>query len=189
MSVEVTDSEAAVVEPFVAVAPAIPPARSILKQVFQGIAVAILAVACYFGISHYLLQSVQVVGVSMYPTLQDSQHYLLNRWIYYVRSPRLQDIVVLKDPSDNGYSVKRVVARPGDSVYLKDGRVFLNGKRLEETYLPEKTPTYPNGRVKDQLVVCGRETYFLLGDNRMNSADSRVYGPVPRRNILGLIVR
>ena len=61
-----------------------------------------MAVASYFIISHYFLQSVKVVGRSMVPTLCDSQHYLLNRWIYYVRSPRQSDIVVLRDPSDNG---------------------------------------------------------------------------------------
>src|SRR5437016_14524226 len=69
-----------------------------------------LAIGSYFGFSHYLVQSVRVVGTSMAPTLQDAQSYLLNRWIYYARGPKRSEIVVLRDPSDNGYSVKRVIA-------------------------------------------------------------------------------
>ena len=160
-----------------------------VRQIISGIAIAGFGLACYLLTSHFFLQSVQVVGVSMLPTLQDSQHYLLNRWIYYVREPQAQDIVVLRDPVDDLYSVKRVIARAGESVYLKDGQVFVNGQKLQEPYLSEHTPTYPCGHGKDQLIVCGTGSYFVLGDNRMNSADSRTYGPVQRRKILGLIVR
>ena len=99
-----------------------------------------MAVASYFVISHFILQSVKVVGRSMVPTLYDSQHYLLNRWVYYVRPPRQSDIVVLRDPSDNGYSVKRVIAAPGDSIYLKGGAVYVNGRKLKEAYLCSRHP-------------------------------------------------
>ena len=74
-------------------------------------------------------------------------------------------------------------------VFLKDGAVYVNGTKLNEPYLPYATPTYACGAVQEQLIMCGKDQYFLLGDNRMNSADSRVYGPVPRQNILGMIVR
>jgi signal peptidase I len=124
----------------------------------------------------------------MVPTLHDSQHYLLNRWIYLVRSPRLSDIVVLRDPSDNGFSVKRVIATPGDSIYLKDGSVYVNGCKLMENYLVPGTQTFTESKYRDQLIVCGAGQFFVLGDNRMNSVDSRTYGPVPRRNILGPIL-
>ena len=162
--------------------------RPVLWTAFQLVLLLALAVGSYFFISRYLLQSVRVVGESMEPTLQDTRHYLLNRWIYSVRSPHRADIVVLRDPADNGFSVKRVVAVAGDSLYLKDGDVYLNGRKIKETYLAPGTPTYTNSKFRNQLVVCGRDQYFLLGDNRMNSADSRTYGPVPRGNILGLIV-
>jgi signal peptidase I len=164
------------------------PVRSILRQSWQFLAVGGMAVACYFFISHFLLQTVKVVGRSMVPSLYDSQHYLLNRWIYYVRPPRQSDIVVLRDPSDNGYSVKRVIAAPGDSIYLKDGAVYVNGCKLRETYLTPGTPTFTESKYHDQLILCGKGQYFVLGDNRTNSIDSRTYGPVPRQNILGPIV-
>jgi len=148
-----------------------------------------MAVVSYFVISHFVLQSVNVVGRSMMPTLYDSQHYLLNRWIYHVHAPQRSDVVVLRDPSDNGFSVKRVVAAPGDSIYLKDGNVYLNGCKLDEPYLAPHTPTFTDSKFKDQLVLCGKDQYFLMGDNRLNSIDSRTYGPVPRRNILGPLIR
>jgi signal peptidase I len=163
--------------------------RSILRQSIQFLVVALLATVCYFLISKFVLQSVTVVGRSMVPTLYDSQHYLLNRWIYYVHAPRHSDVVVLRDPSDNGFSVKRIIATPGDSIYLKDGGVYVNGCKLREAYLAPGTPTFTDSKYRDQLILCGKDQYFLLGDNRLNSVDSRAYGPVPRRNILGPIIR
>src|SRR5437868_6948760 len=97
---------------------------SFTQQLYQCLAVAGLALASYFIISHFVLQSVEVVGVSMAPTLSDSQKYLLNRWIYLVRTPRRSDIVVIRDPADNGFSVKRIVAAAGDTIRLKDGGVY-----------------------------------------------------------------
>jgi len=164
------------------------PASSILRQTFQCLVVVVLAAASYFVISHFLLQSVRVAGRSMLPTLFDSQRYLLNRWIYHVHPPRHSDIVVLRDPGDNGLSVKRVIAAPGDSIYLKDGGVYVNGCKLNEPYLTPGTPTFTYSKYRDQLILCGKDQFFVLGDNRLNSIDSRAYGPVPRRNILGPII-
>ena len=162
---------------------------SFLRQSFHCLVVLALAAVSYFLISHFLLQSVKVVGRSMVPTLYDSQHYLLNRWVYHLHAPRHSDVVVLRDPSDNGFSVKRIIATPGDSIYLKDGSVYVNGAKLTEAYLAPGTPTFTDSKYRDQLILCGKDQYFLLGDNRLNSIDSRAYGPVPRGNILGPIIR
>lgn len=159
------------------------------RQIFQCFVVACLGLSSYYVISNYLVQSVKVVGSSMLPTLHDSDHYLLNRWVYHFRPPSRQDIVVIRDPSAKCYAVKRIIGVGGDSVFLKDGAVYVNGAKLDEPYLVSGTPTYACGKVQEQLIMCGKDQFFLLGDNRMNSADSRVYGPVPRQNILGMIVR
>ena len=161
---------------------------SFRSQVTQCTLVALVALASYLIVSHFLLQSVQVVGVSMSPTLKNADHYFLNRGLFLVREPQPQDIVVIRDPTDESYAVKRIIAREGDSVYLKGGHVYVNGQQLSEPYLSPKTPTFPLGRQLELSVHCGKGQFFLLGDNRGNSADSRIYGPVPRQNILGAII-
>jgi len=160
-----------------------------LRQLGNLAVMAALAFLSYYIISHFFFQSVRVVGRSMVPTLNDSQQYLLNRWIYHVRAPQRLDVVVIRDPADNGFSVKRIIGVSGDSIYLKGGAVYLNGRILNEPYLSKNTPTYPLGTSPEKFIICGKDQYFLLGDNRMNSADSRSYGPVSRNRILGLIVR
>ena len=166
-----------------------PHAPPFLHELFQCLGVAAVAMASYLFISHFVLESVAVVGSSMAPTLCDSQHYLLNRWIYCFHAPSRKEIVVLRDPADNGLSVKRIIATAGDSVYFKDGGLYVNGRRLQEPYLAAGTVTLSNSNFRNELIVCGRGRCFVLGDNRENSIDSRSYGPVPIENILGFVIR
>lgn len=163
--------------------------RPVIKVFLQCVMMAALAFGCYWVISKHIFSSVEVVGVSMVPTLQNSDHYLLDRWTYMIRDPQPNDIVVIRDPQDDNFSVKRIIGREGDSIYLKHGRVYVNGRMLDEPYLLPGTPTYGFlTRKGEQWVVCGKDRYFVMGDNRNNSADSRIYGSVPRQNILGTVV-
>jgi signal peptidase I len=165
------------------------PYRTLLRHLGQGLIIAVLAVTSYLLISHYLVESVKIQGLSMSPTLADSQTYLLNRWIFHFRSPRSSEIVVIRDPVDGSLSVKRVIGIAGDTVRVKDGDLFLNGKPLREPYLPQGTPTFPRPGIHEQSFKCGDDQYFVLGDNRNLSLDSRVYGPISRQRILGLVIR
>lgn len=161
----------------------------LIKQVFQCALVAAMAYGSYWFFSKHVLQSVEVVGVSMSPTLHHAEHYLLDRWTYLIRDPQPNDIVVLRDPEDNDYAVKRIIGRQGDSIQLKSGQVYVNGRLLDEPYLKPGTRTYGFlTRQGDQWAVCGKDQYFVMGDNRGNSEDSRIYGPVPRENILGTVL-
>jgi signal peptidase I len=162
-------------------------ARKLIKQCGQCLVVAAAAYGCFQFSSHYVFQAVQVDGISMSPTLADTDRYLLNRWVYHVREPRIEEVVVLRDPRDDVYLVKRVVAKPGDRVYLKGGSIFVNGELLKEPYLPVGTLTFGDSRYREQFHICGVNQYFVLGDNRNRSADSRIFGAVPQQCIVGLI--
>jgi signal peptidase I len=161
---------------------------SFLQQLYQCVAVGGLAMASYFFFSNFVLQTVQITGASMAPTLRNAERCILNRWVYYVRAPGRNDLVVLRDPIETGYAVKRIIATPGDTVYLKGGDIFVNGRKLHEPYLPPGTPTYPYLHWNEQLFRCGENEYFVLGDNRLDSADSRTYGPVSRGSLLGVLM-
>src|SRR5215469_16800143 len=80
--------------------------KQLLGKAFVLGLIMALSIGCYFVISKFFLQSVQVVGVSMVPTLSENSHYLLNRWAFHSRDPKAGDIVVIRDPQDHGYSVK-----------------------------------------------------------------------------------
>ena len=162
---------------------------SLMQTAGQCIAIGALAVASYFLFSHYVLQSVEVSGSSMAPTLHNTDRCLLNRVICDFRAPRRGEIVVVRDPTDGAYCVKRVVGLPGESLCFKNGRLLVNDQELDEPYLPAGTRTFTPEKIQDELVVCGKDRYFILGDNRNNSFDSRFYGPIPRQNILGIVMQ
>ncbi|HMP82191.1 MAG TPA: signal peptidase I [Verrucomicrobiota bacterium] len=163
---------------------------SAFRHLVQLVLVGSLAFGCYWVVSHHVLQMVEVSGSSMSPTLRNADYYLLNRLAFFLREPQPNDIVVLCDPVDNRYSVKRIIAREGDSLELKDGKVFINGRRLNEPYLPRGTMTFAGeGHSGSMRFVCGEGQYFVMGDNRNNSADSRSYGAIPKNKILGTILR
>src|SRR5271154_3109559 len=155
------------------------------RQICTFTAITLLGALSYLLISHFAFQVVKVRGTSMYPTLFDAGDYWLNRWVYLEHEPGRADIVAVKDPQDGGLVVKRIIALPGESVYFKKGDVFVNGRRLDEFYLPPHTPTYAYEKSEDELICCGKDQYFVLGDNRGNSTDSRTFGAVPREDILG----
>jgi len=158
-----------------------------VKHGLSSLLVLVVAYGFFKFSRQYIIQAVQVDGASMLPTLPNAECYLLNRFVYLVRAPKTREIVVLRDPETGGYAVKRIVATPGDSVYVKGGQLFVNGKLLSEPYLERATKTYAGPHYRAEMWVCGLNQYFVLGDNREKSTDSRMYGAVSGQNILGLV--
>lgn len=158
------------------------------QQLVHCLFAAVIAVGTYFAGSHFLLQKVVVSGNSMSPTLRDDDAFLLNRVEFLLRKPQWGDIVVIRDPEVGCLSIKRVVAVEGQRVELSGGMVFVDGLKLPESYLKPGTKTYSYHQTEAEQFNCAADQYFVLGDNRSESADSRVYGPVPRQNILGVVV-
>jgi signal peptidase I len=160
--------------------------KLLLRNFWMAVVLAVWGTVCYLLITHFVFLSIQVDGRSMVPTLEDSGNYWLNRLAYVRSGPRRSDIVALKDPRDGTLLVKRIIAVPGQSVYLHQGKVYVNGQLLDEPYLMDKTYTFAyEFKSGDKFVCVGKNEYFVMGDNRSNSTDSRTFGTVPRRNILG----
>jgi signal peptidase I len=158
------------------------------RQTQMLICVGLWSVIFYLFVSHFVLMAVEIKGTSMSPTLLDGQRYILFRCPYLWREPRTGEIVVIKDPEDHDLSIKRIVGRPNDLVEIRKDGVYVNYRKLAEPYLTSFA-AIASGNAPIKPIHLGREDYFVLGDNRNRSADSRSYGPVPRKFILGLIAK
>ncbi|HUX45273.1 MAG TPA: signal peptidase I [Terracidiphilus sp.] len=130
----------------------------------------------------FLYQPVRVEGTSMLPRLEDHDRLFINKFVYHVASIRRGDVVVFHYPLDQEKSyIKRVIALPGDRIWIDHGQVWLNGKPLRERYVPEK---YRDERSMTATVL-PPHCYFMMGDHRSISSDSRDFGPVKRDLIYG----
>lgn len=142
------------------------------------------SVLSYLLIVRYVVMMGEVEGNSMLPTLQDGERHLVNRIIYRFRDPRPGDIVEINMPRWGDFSVKRIIACPGDVVQIRSGHVFVNGKQRWEPYLPEGMST--DGKALGTRVFkVSDNAYFVLGDNRQVSVDSRAFGAVRRDQLVG----
>src|SRR6266852_4616416 len=149
--------------------------------------VVLLAVILYIGIS-FAVQTVHVEGLSMFATLDDNDYLIANKIDYRLHGPQRGDIIILRPPTDSSKDfIKRVIALPGERLLIRDGFVYINGHKLDEPYLPEAWTTFnnpPPWSVGDGAVIPPNE-YFVMGDNRNRSQDSRIFGPIGRDRIDG----
>ena len=141
-----------------------------------------IAVAASVLIVLFLYQPVKVEGTSMLPRLEDRDRLFINKFVYHFEGIHRGDVVVFHYPRDPEKSyIKRVIALPGDRLRIDQGAVYLNGKKLPEPYVPEEfrdTKSMPETVIPD-------DEYFMLGDHRCISSDSREFGPVDRDLIYG----
>jgi signal peptidase I len=147
----------------------------------------LVALSCgsYLFFSRVVVTAVEVKGTSMSPTLTAGDRFLLNRFVYLTREPQRGELVVLKDPETHELIVKRIIGLPCETVIMQSDAVYVNGRRLPEPYAAAsaRRDLSPLGKA----VVVPRGFYFVLGDNRTRSVDSRAFGPVTRESIVGVI--
>ena len=153
-------------------------ARLWLRDLFVSAAASVLIIT-------FLYQPVRVEGTSMLPRLEDSDRLFINKFVYHISAIERGDIVVFHYPRDPEKSyIKRVVGLPGDRLWIAQGQVWLNGKPLPESYVPEQ---YRDTRSLAETIV-PPNCYFMMGDHRSISSDSREFGPVERSLIYGKAV-
>ena len=146
-----------------------------LRDLLTSIVVAFLIIT-------FLYQPVRVEGTSMMPELRDQERLFINKFEYHFEPIHRGDVVVFHYPLNPVKSyIKRVIAVPGDDVSVQDGQVYVNGRELREPYVPRQ---YRDNRSYPDTVLKA-DQYFVLGDHRLISSDSRDFGPVSRNLIYG----
>jgi signal peptidase I len=142
-----------------------------------------LAISAFIII--FLYQPVKVEGTSMMPSLDDQERIFVNKFVYRLEPIQRGDIVVFRYPRDVSKSyIKRVIGLAGDHIRIDDGQVYVNGRPLDEDYVPA---AYADERSYPEIVVPAN-SYFVLGDHRSMSNDSRDFGPVKEGYIYGKAV-
>jgi signal peptidase I len=145
----------------------------------------VVSVAISAFIIIFLYQPVRVEGTSMLPMLEDQDRLFINKIAYRVGDIHQGDVVVFEYPRDHTKSyIKRVIALPGDRLRIDHGEVFVNGVRLPEPYVPNR---FTDDRTQPEMLLSPNE-YFVMGDHRSISSDSRDFGPVDRELIYGKAV-
>lgn len=173
-------------EPAAAALAAPPPVTTTRTQVLKAVwellhDLSIAVLFCFFLIT-FVAQAFRVQGTSMLPLLEDGERILVNKLVYRLQPIERGDVVVFWYPKDPSVSfIKRVVGKPGDSVEIKGGALFVNGQPVPEAYVKSQ---FRDGESFEPVEV-PRGYYYVLGDHRNSSNDSRSWGEVPEKYIYG----
>ncbi|HUY69536.1 MAG TPA: signal peptidase I [Candidatus Tyrphobacter sp.] len=167
--------------------------RSQFLAVLEIAEILFIALAAVFIVKSYVAQPFVVQGSSMEPNFGPGDYLLVDELSPRFESLKTGEVVVFRYPQDpSEFFIKRIIGLPGDKVTIENGRVYVNGKELSETYLPQGTETCLSSSYS--LDSCGNETvdltadqYFVMGDNRAVSYDSRSWGPVAANLMMGVV--
>ena len=151
--------------------------RSLLRELLETILPAILIAVL---LNLFVVQPTKVRGESMEPTLHTDEYLLVEKITYHLHQPQRGDVVVFRYPRDEAENfIKRVIAVPGETVEIQSGHVYINGQAITEPYLLQ----LPRENMPPTKIADGK--LFVLGDNRLNSNDSRIFGVVSMDEVVG----
>ncbi len=161
-----------------------PQEKSMMQEILSWVGCFAVAIAIAFFIVTFIGQRVRVDGRSMEDTLHNNDNLICDKISYRFHDPERFDIVILHPTSEKKDRwIKRIIGLPGEEVYIDgEGRIYINGEVLEESYGKETIQSAGLARVPIRL---GEDEYWVMGDNRNHSSDSREIGPVPRSQIIG----
>jgi len=158
--------------------------KNFLSFIWETLKIVIIALVIVVPIRYFLFQPFFIKGASMEPNFDDGQYLIIDELSYRFREPQRGEVVVFKYPHDLSQRyIKRIIGLPGETIEIKERKVLISGEILDESsYLPEGITTPDLAKI-----TLGEEEYFVLGDNRFASSDSRLWGPLPRENIVGRV--
>ena len=161
------------------------PAHSLRNEIRVWTRDLLIAIGLALVIIVFLYQPVKVEGTSMAPLLSDQERIFINKFVYRFEPIERGDVVVFWYPLDRSKSfIKRVIGLPGETVEIRQGAVYVDGKLMPEPYVPAQYEDLSDFA----LVRVPKDSYFVMGDHRISSNDSRVFGPVESRYIYGRAV-
>lgn len=168
--------------------------QAVLTYLGRTMRIVVLVVAGVLIIRTFIVEPGRVNGRSMEHTLVDSQYFVLDKYSLLLRAPKRRDIVQFYDHRDNTLAVKRVIGLPGETVTIRNNKIIItleNGNffPLNEDYLDSETITYGFPDKWTTYPLIPADYYFVMGDNRDDSIDSRHFGVIHRKDIRGLVVR
>lgn len=161
--------------------------KAIISGTFDKLQYLIIFLASLVVLYLVLITPHQVDGQSMDPTYKNDQYLIANKLIYKLSSPKRGDVVIFKRTDTQDY-IKRIIGLPGDTVTLQDGTFFVNGEKLDESEYLDNVITDGRAYLGDgESITVPDEHYFVSGDNRNHSSDSRDFGPVKFEDIKGRV--
>lgn len=146
--------------------------------------VVVLAVGIFLIVYLLILRPHKIKGQSMHPNFPDGEYLLTEKVSYYRHDPQRGDVIVFKPPISEDEFIKRIIGLPGDTIMVSNGKVFVNGKELIEDYIKVETSA-GNFLSEGQEYIVPSGNYFVMGDNRPHSSDSRSWGPITKKVITG----
>jgi len=166
--------------------------RKFFIFVFEVMKVVLISLAIIIPVRYFLIQPFYVKGASMEPSFYDHEYLVIDEISYRFREPERGEIIVFKYPKDpSQYFIKRMIGLPGDKIEIKDGSVFVYTEdsghfiKLSEDYLSDEVETFAN---TEEPIELGADEYYVLGDNRNHSKDSRSFGTVKSSFIVGRVL-
>jgi len=162
------------------------PSLSFVKKtgllIFEVIKVVLISLAIILPVRLFLVQPFYVEGASMEPNFFQNEYLIIDEISYRFNEPQRGEVIIFKSPQDShSYFIKRVIGLPGEKVKVKDGRIFINSQELAELYINNFSSE------DNEEIIIAQDEYFVLGDNRINSLDSRSFGPIKKTSIIGRV--